>query len=126
MEWQLVVAADHPLARHRGELSEADLLSHTQLLPAPGESISSDMIEAMRLCPRHISCQRLFQLQELLMMGMGFAFLPRYVVGSLVESGTLVVLDYEGAVGGLNAWDNEVRWTRSGPAAKWLLDTLSE
>ena len=126
MEWVLVAAADHPLARRRGELSEADLLPHTQLLPAPGESISGDMIEAMRLCPRHISCQRLFQLQELLMMGMGFAFLPRYVVSALVESGTLAVLDFEGAVGGLNAWDSEVRWTRSGPAAQWLLDALSE
>ena len=51
---------------------------------------------------------------------MGFAFLPRYVVEPLLESGHLAELNLESSVAGLNAWDTEVRWARVGVAGQWL------
>ena len=126
VEWCMVVSSDHPLARRRGELTEADLLEYTQLLPTPGGSISEEQVEALRICPRHISCQRIFQIQELLFAGMGFASLPKYVVQPLLETGHLKELNLESSTAGLNAWDTEVRWARVGVAGQWLLDTLED
>ncbi len=80
----------------------------------------------MRVCPRFITCQRIVQLHEFLMMGLGFALAPRYTAGPLLETGQLHELNFESATQGLNSWDVEVRWTNLGPAGQWLLDALSE
>ncbi len=125
VEWCYVAAANHPLAQLRGELTEADLLAHTQLLPALSEVITPVMQEAMRTCPRIISCQRLVQLQEFLLMGLGFALLPRGPVQLLLDTGHLRELDYESDAHGSLQWDVEVRWTALGPAGNWLLEALS-
>lgn len=125
-EWCLVAAAAHPLARLRGELTEADLLPHTQLLPAEGPLFDRTLLESMRICPRQINCQRLVQLLELLMSGMGFAYLPRFAVDLYLHSGHLCELNYESAQQGLKVWDMEVRWASVGPAAQWLLDAVRE
>lgn len=125
-EWCYVAAAAHPLASRRGELSEADLLPHTQILPGISDVISAPMQESMRICPRHISCQRLVQILETLRIGLGFAILPRHTVRQGLASGELVELRMESAEQGLQAWDTEVRWTGLGPAGQWLLDTVLE
>ena len=126
MEWCYVVSAEHPLAKIRGELTEADLLPHTQLLPAVSDVVTPHLQETMRVCPRFITCQRVVQLHEFLMMGLGFALAPRYTAGPLLETGQLHELNFESATQGLNSWDVEVRWTNLGPAGQWLLDALSE
>lgn len=126
MEWCYVASADHPLAKVRGELTEADLLPHTQILPAESDVIPAEMQDTMRICPRFITCQRIVQIQEFVMMGLGFAALPRYSVALLLETGRLKELRYESAAQGLNAWDVEVRWTNLGPAGQWLLDEIMD
>jgi DNA-binding transcriptional LysR family regulator len=124
MEWCYVAAADHPLARVRGELSEADLLSHTQILPAISDVVTEALQGAMRICPRFISAQRIVHIQELLLVGMGFALLPRYATAPMLKTGLLQELTVESAVMGSSIWDVEVRWTNLGPAGHWLLDAL--
>ena len=124
MEWCYVASANHPLSQLKGELTEADLLPHTQLLPAVSDVVTTEIQEGMRICPRFISCQRIVQMQELLMMGLGFALLPRFSVSMLLEGGQLRQLHCESGAQGLNTWDVEVRWTNPGPAGQWLLDEL--
>ena len=126
MEWCYVVSVAHPLAQTRGELTEADLLPHTQLLPATSDVVSAHLQESMRICPRFISCQRIVQLHQLVLMGLGFALVPRYTAKPLLEAGQLRELSVESASQGLNSWDVEVRWTNLGPAGQWLLDTLTD
>ena len=125
MDWIYVAGRDHPLARLRGQLTEADLLNHTQLLPTAGPVISEAMRDGMRLCPSVISCERFVQIRQLLELNLGFALLPRYAVGALVEAGQLAVLDCEMANPEHTYWDVEVRWTTLGPAGQWLLDRVS-
>ena len=126
MEWCYVVGAAHPLAKTRGELTEADLLPHAQLLPAVSDVVTAHLQDSMRICPRFISCQRIVQLHELLLMGLGFALVPRYSAKPLIEAGQLRELHVESATQGLNSWDVEVRWTSLGPAGQWLLDALTD
>jgi DNA-binding transcriptional LysR family regulator len=126
MEWCYVVSADHPLARLKGELTEADVLPHTQLLPAISDVITPDLQESMRICPRFISCQRIVQIQELLLMGLGFALVPKYAVKIWLETGKMQQLHFESGARGFNSWDVEVRWTNLGPAGQWLLDAVTD
>lgn len=126
MEWCYIACAEHPLAKIRGELTEADLLSHTQLLPAISDVVTPLLQESMRICPRFITCQRIVQMHELLLMGLGFALMPRYSATTLLQTGQLRELNLESAARGLDSWDVEVRWTNLGPAGQWLLDELSE
>ena len=125
-EWCYVVGSSHPLAKLKGELSEADLLPHTQILPATSDVVTPDAQQSMRYSPRHIICQRLVQMQELLRIGLGFAYLPRHSVASGLAMGQLQELRLESTQEGLLNWDMEVRWTSLGPAGQWLLDTVSE
>ncbi|MEH6580758.1 MAG: LysR family transcriptional regulator [Halioglobus sp.] len=126
MEWCYVASANHPLAQLQGELTEADLLPHTQLLPAVSDVVTQALQDSMRICPRFISCQRIVQIQEFLMMGLGFALMPRYAAALLLEGGHLRELRCESAAQGMNVWDVEVRWTNLGTAGSWLLETLTE
>lgn len=126
MEWCHVVGDKHPLAKFRAELTEADLLPHTQILPAISDVVSADMQDGLRLGPRYITCQRLVQILELLRIGIGFAYLPRHAVTMDLEAGRLRELKFESSSAGLSAWDVEVRWASLGPAGQWLLDFIRE
>ena len=126
MEYCYVVGEQHPLARHSAELSEADLLPHTQILPAISDVVSPEMQDGLRIVPRYISCQRLVQIMELLRIGIGFAYLPRHAVAMDLEAGRLRELKLESALAGLASWDVEVRWASLGPAGQWLLDFIRE
>jgi DNA-binding transcriptional LysR family regulator len=125
MEWCFVASPGHPLAQLKGELTEADLLAHTQLLPSVSDVVTPGLQESMRICPRFITCQRIVQLHELLIMGLGFALVPRYSAEVLLKAGLLRQLHYENSAQGLSTWDVEVRWANLGPAGQWLLDAVS-
>ena len=74
--WRVVAAADHPLSRIRGSLSLDDLLRHRQLLPLPGVISSDAFYDSFRLSSHLVHYSQFYQLQEMLLAGMGFAVFP--------------------------------------------------
>jgi len=126
IQWKIVVAPSHPLSRIRGQLSEAELLQHTQLFPLPGLNSPAELIEGLRLSSHLVHYSRFYQLRELLLAGMGFAFFPAQLLQPLADEGLLCELDLDFDDNGMN-WAIELSWVNGlGAAGQWLVEQLTE
>ena len=121
VEMVTVCAVDHPLAG-RGRVTRQQLARHRQLLITPqqsgypgGEAISPQVWRA----------DSFYVLAELLMRGLGWAWLPRHVVQYPTYQTHMVELDSEWRPPALVA---ELAWRRDeplGPAAQWLAERFA-
>jgi len=121
VEMVTVCAVDHPLARQR-HVTRQQLARHRQLLITPqqsgypgGEAISPQVWRA----------DSFYVLAELLMRGLGWAWLPRHVVQYPTYQTHMVELDSEWRPPALVA---ELAWRRDeplGPAAQWLAERFA-
>lgn len=126
VQWCIAVASSHPLAKVRGELTLADLQQHAQLFPLPGLVSTEELIEGLRLGPNLIHYSSFYQLRELLIGGVGYAFYPRQLAAPLVEQGLLALLELDFDDGQMN-WAVELAWSHElGPAGRWLVDKIIE
>ncbi|MCO7521602.1 MULTISPECIES: LysR family transcriptional regulator [Pseudomonas] len=121
VEMVTVCAIDHPLA-HLAKVTRQQLARHRQLLITPqqsgypgGEAIS----------PQVWRCDSFYAMAELLMRGLGWAWLPRHVVQYPTYQTQMVELDSEWRPPALVA---ELAWRRDeplGPAAQWLAERFA-
>ncbi|WP_372821932.1 LysR family transcriptional regulator [Pseudomonas parafulva] len=121
VEMVTVCAAHHPLA-HAGRVTCQQLARHRQLLIAPqdsdypgGEPVSAQVWRA----------DSFYVMAELLMRGLGWAWLPRHVVQYPTYQAHMVELDSEWRPPALVA---ELAWRRYeplGPAAQWLAERFA-
>ncbi|HEK0908350.1 TPA: LysR family transcriptional regulator [Pseudomonas putida] len=121
VEMVTVCAAHHPLA-HVGRVTCQQLARHRQLLIAPqdsdypgGEPVSAQVWRA----------DSFYVMAELLMRGLGWAWLPRHVVQYPTYQAHMVELDSEWRPPALVA---ELAWRRDeplGPAAQWLAERFA-
>ncbi|ANC05292.1 LysR family transcriptional regulator [Pseudomonas putida] len=121
VEMVTVCAAYHPLA-HAGRVTCQQLARHRQLLIAPqdsdypgGEPVSAQVWRA----------DSFYVMAELLMRGLGWAWLPRHVVQYPTYQAHMVELDSEWRPPALVA---ELAWRRDeplGPAAQWLAERFA-
>lgn len=121
VEMVTVCAAHHPLA-HAGRVTCQQLARHRQLLIAPqdsdypgGEPVSAQVWRA----------DSFYVMAELLMRGLGWAWLPRHVVQYPTYQAHMVELDSEWRPPALVA---ELAWRRDeplGPAAQWLAERFA-
>lgn len=126
LEWLYVASPSHPLSKIRGELSQHDLLSHKQLLPAVSDYADEHLIESLRFSPNPLYCSRFYHLQSLLLSGTGFAMFPRPLAEPFIEAGYLKELhmDFDDQQ---TRWPMEISWTPSlGPAGQWFLEQFVE
>ncbi|WP_054893154.1 MULTISPECIES: LysR family transcriptional regulator [unclassified Pseudomonas] len=122
VEMVTVCAAHHPLA-HVGRVTCQQLARHRQLLIAPqdsdypgGEPVSAQVWRA----------DSFYVMAELLMRGLGWAWLPRHVVQYPTYQAHMVELDSEWRPPALVA---ELAWRRDeplGPAAQWLAERFAK
>ncbi|MBH3461190.1 LysR family transcriptional regulator [Pseudomonas sp. MH2] len=122
VEMVTVCAAHHPLA-HAGRVTCQQLARHRQLLIAPqdsdypgGEPVSAQVWRA----------DSFYVMAELLMRGLGWAWLPRHVVQYPTYQAHMVELDSEWRPPALVA---ELAWRRDeplGPAAQWLAERFAK
>jgi len=126
IKWCFVVSPLHDLAKVRGALSMADLEQYVQLLPAQGQVASLDLIESLRHSSKTILCDRLYQLRDLMLAGLGFALYPEKLAQPLVETNQLKILSVDFLSEDLT-WPIEMTWTQAlGPAGLWLVEELSD
>ena len=124
--WRVVAAADHPLSRIRGSLSLDDLLRHRQLLPLPGVISSDAFYDSFRLSSHLVHYSQFYQLQEMLLAGMGFAVFPTQLARPFVEQGRLKLLDLD-FDDGISTTAVELAWVEPlGTAGRWLVERLRE
>ena len=121
VEMVTVCAVGHPLAREQ-RVSRQQLARHRQLLITPqqsgypgGEAISPQVWRA----------DSFYSMAELLMRGLGWAWLPRHVVQYPTYQTHMVELDSEWRPPALVV---ELAWRRDqplGPAAQWLAERFA-
>ncbi len=121
VEMVTVCAVGHPLAG-QGRATRQQLARHRQLLITPqqsgypgGEAISPQVWRA----------DSFYAMAELLMRGLGWAWLPRHVVQYPTYQAHMVELDSEWRPPALVA---ELAWRRDeplGPAAQWLAERFA-
>lgn len=122
--WRVAAAVGHPLSRLRGEVSLDDLLQYPQLLPMPGVISSDAFYESFRLSSRLIHYSQFYQLQEMLLAGMGFAVMPEQIALPLVRQGRLRLLDLD-FDDGASSTAVELAWVSPlGAAGEWLVERL--
>jgi len=96
VEVVLVAASDHPLAESEAELSLADLHRHVEL--TVHDSSESKRVTDARIFggPRVFYLSDFGTKKQALLLGLGFGWVPRYLVRDELSRGELVVLRYEG------------------------------
>ncbi|MEJ6006702.1 LysR family transcriptional regulator [Paucibacter sp. AS339] len=101
IECVLCVAPEHPLAAQPGPLSLDDLQAHVELSVQDSSDRSGNM--SSHGADRHLfGGERVFYLsgfvakRQALLMGMGFGWMPRYLVDEALAAGQLVELPFAG------------------------------
>ncbi|WP_394151911.1 LysR family transcriptional regulator [Vibrio maritimus] len=124
LEWKLVCAHNHPLAKLKGNLEVADLQNHTQVLMGEGFITKPEYREALRYSSSVINVTNFYQYRQCLLQGVGFAPYPAQLLDTNTEKDALVVLDFEFGSEG-NSWPIDLVWSDNvGIAGQWLVEQL--
>jgi len=118
VEMVTVCSVNHPLA-DEARVTRQRLARHRQLLIAP---LQSDYPGGEQLSPQVWRADSFYVMAELLMRGLGWAWLPRHVVQYPAYHGQMVELTSEWTPPALVV---EMAWRRDeplGPAARWLAE----
>jgi DNA-binding transcriptional LysR family regulator len=121
VEMVTVCAVDHPLV-HEPLVSRQHLSRHRQLLIAPQQS---DYPGGEQLSPQVWRADSFYMMAELLMRGLGWAWLPRHVVQYPAYQNQMIELSSEWTPPALVV---EMVWRRDeplGPAAQWLAECFT-
>lgn len=121
VEMVTVCAVNHPLAQ-LGRVNRQQLARHRQLLIAPQES---GYPGGEPISPQIWRADSFYAMAELLMRGLGWAWLPRHVVQYPTYHAQMVELSCEWTPPALVV---ELVWRRDeplGPAAQWLAERFA-
>lgn len=121
VEMVTVCAVDHPLAQLRTVTCQ-QLAQHRQLLISPQDS---GYVGGEPASPQVWRADSFYVMAELLMRGLGWAWLPRHVVQYPTYQQHMVELDSEWRPPALVV---ELAWRRDeplGPAAQWLAERFA-
>lgn len=121
VEMVTVCAVNHPLAQ-LGRVNRQQLARHRQLLIAPQES---GYPGGEPISPQVWRADSFYAMAELLMRGLGWAWLPRHVVQYPTYHAQMVELSSEWTPPALVV---ELVWRRDeplGPAAQWLAERFA-
>lgn len=121
VEMVTVCSINHPLI-NQTSITRQQLARHRQLLIAP---LQSDYPGGEQLSPQVWRADSFYVMAELLMRGLGWAWLPRHVVQYPAYHGQMVELTSEWTPPALVV---EMVWRRDeplGPAAHWLAECFT-
>ena len=101
-------------------------MRHRQLLPLPGVISSDAFYDSFRLSSHLVHYSQFYQLQEMLLAGMGFAVFPAQLARPFVEQGRLKLLELDFDEG-ISTTAVELAWVEPlGTAGRWLVERLRE
>ena len=122
VEMVTVCGVGHPLAK-LGHVDQRELARHRQLLLPPQDEQYPD---SKQLSPEVWRTDSFYQMAELLMRNLGWAWLPRHVVQYPTYRNHLVELSSDWSPPALVVELVCRRDESLGPAARWLADCLGE
>jgi DNA-binding transcriptional LysR family regulator len=123
-----VVAAQHPLATHRGKIPLTSLAEHIQI-------VHIDLSDVAGGYEPHLKIPRVWRLSHLgaklafLRAGFGFGGMPRHAIEADLASGTLVEITTEDAPSGgrlIEMWAVYRTDSPPGPAGRWFIERLKQ
>src|ERR1700723_1850473 len=123
-----VVAAEHPLATHRGQIPLSMLAQHIQLTHIDPSDMSRGYEPRLQIprvwCLSHLGAKLAF-----LRAGFGFGALPLHIIEADLASGKLVEITTEDAPQGgrlIEMWAVYRTDSPPGPAGRWFIDRLKK
>src|ERR1700722_20259176 len=122
------VAAEHPLATHRGQIPLSMLAQHIQLTHIDPSDMSRGYEPRLQItrvwCLSHLGAKLAF-----LRAGFGFVALPLHIIEADLASGKLVEITTEDAPQGgrlIEMWAVYRTDSPPGPAGRWFIDRLKK
>ncbi|BCG84608.1 LysR family transcriptional regulator [Mesorhizobium sp. 113-3-9] len=121
-----VVAPETPLARVRGPVTLRELASETQLILTDRSQLTAGVEYGVQ----NKNVWRLGDLgakHALLLAGLGWGHMPRWIVQDDLESGRLTQIDLEGPAAGIMPFQAVyLSDALPGPAGRWLISSLTD
>jgi DNA-binding transcriptional LysR family regulator len=123
-----VVAAQHPLATHRGQIPLAILAEHIQITHIDLSDVSGSYEPRLKI-PRVWRLSHLGAKLAFLRAGFGFGGMPLPAIEADLASGALVEITTEDAPSGgrlIEMWAVYRTDSPPGPAGRWFIDRLKQ
>jgi len=123
-----VVAAQHPLATHRGKIPLTTLAKHIQITHIDLSDIAGGQEPRLKI-PRVWRLSHLGAKLAFLRAGFGFGGMPRHAVEADLASGALVEITTEDAPSGgrlIEMWAVYRTDSPPGPAGRWFIERLKK
>jgi DNA-binding transcriptional LysR family regulator len=123
-----VVAAQHPLATHRGQIPLAILAEHIQITHIDLSDVSGSYEPRLKI-PRVWRLSHLGAKLAFLRAGFGFGGMPLPAIEADLASGALVEITTEDAPSGgrlIEMWAVYRTDSPPGPAGRWFIDCLKQ
>jgi DNA-binding transcriptional LysR family regulator len=123
-----VVAAQHPLATHRGQIPLSILAEHIQIRHIDVSDVSGSYELRLKV-PRVWRLSHLGAKLAFLRAGFGFGAMPRHAIEADLASGALVEITTEDAPSGgrlIEMWAVYRTDSPPGPAGRWFIEHLKQ
>jgi DNA-binding transcriptional LysR family regulator len=122
-----VVAAQHPLAAHRGKIPLNTLAEHIRITHIERSDVSGGF-DALVEIPRVWRLSHLGAKLAFLRAGFGFGGMPLHAIEADLASGALVEITTEDAPGGrlIEMWAVYRTDSPPGPAGRWFIERLKQ
>ena len=121
VQWVFAVAPGHPLAHHRGPLSEAERMQHRAIVAR--DSSREHPARTLRVFDRQqrIVVPTMSHKISAQQAGLGAGFLPRHRIGHLLDQGALVTVETEVP---FPATQLHIAWrtANKGKALNWFIE----
>lgn len=126
IDWCFLSSPNHPLAQLRGEITTEDLQRYPQILSLEGKVATSELLESLRYSPRLIRYENHYQLQDMLLQGMGYVAYPTKLAQPFIDHGLVTRLNV-GRYDGTLVWPVELSWRSGlGRAGSWFVEHILE
>ncbi|ACJ31183.1 Transcriptional Regulator, LysR family [Shewanella piezotolerans WP3] len=126
LDWLVVASPSHPLAKLKSRLTYQDLISHRQVITAENLFAEKHLVESLRLSPNLLYCSQFYQIESMLLNGLGFALFPSHLAEKHFAANALVELKMEDSEQ-QPGWPIELVWSPSlGPAGRWFVEQFVE
>lgn len=124
IEWCFLASPNHPLSKLRGEITTEDLEQYPQILSLEGRVATSELIESLRYSPRLVRYESHYQLQNMLLQGIGYVAYPTKLAQPFIDYGLVTKLNV-GRYDGSLVWPVDLSW-RSGlsSAGTWFVEQI--
>ncbi len=121
LDWLFVSSPEHPLAKRKSRLTYQDLIGHRQVIISENLFAEKHLVESLRFSPNLLHCSQFYQIESMLLNGLGFSLFPSHLAEKYIVNKSLVELKMEDSEQ-QPGWPIELVWSPAlGPAGRWFI-----